>query len=162
MASSKTMRMFLATSAVTLAAVIAMPSKNSDTTPAAAVPASAHPDVPAHAISERVVEPTHEAIDLVARVAEMEWGRDPFLRPGGAERRMDQNDSRLAVETSLSLPSLTGISHHAGEFMAILDEQIVEPGVMTTTGFRVESIDRRSVTLLLAGSQHTLLLSEGR
>ncbi|GEM_PF-5565796 len=162
MAASKGMKMFLSSSALSLLAVIAMPSASTETETAAV------PDMTAARLTatRRPVgqtsetKPAEDIVDLVARAAAMDWGRDPFQPPSQADFP-PAPEPEVELESHGSLPSLTGIGESDAKFLAILDEQVLATGAVTTSGFTVVSIDTASVTLLRDGEQHTLTLSEG-
>lgn len=162
MAASKGMKMFLSSSALSLLAVIAMPSTSTETETVAAADLSSS----ALTTTRRPVSqssktgPVEDAVDLVARASEMDWGRDPFQPPSQAHMPPGP-EVELELESGGSLPNLTGIGESDASFLAILDEQVLAAGAVTMSGFTVVSIDTTSVTLLRDGEHHTLTLSEG-
>jgi len=165
MAASKGMTIFLSSSALSLLAVIAMPSASTESEPvAAAHMAPATFTAPRSPIVETPqTPPTADVIDLVARATEMDWGRDPFQPPGQAFfPPAPEVVEEPEVEPDGSLPALTGIGESDADFLAILDEQVLAAGAVTLGGFRVVSIDTTSVTLLRDGEHHILTLSESR
>ncbi len=168
------MKLFLGLSALALLIVVALPSRVPDGTASAAaatLPVAALPALPdarpggavQHTLGASARgddAATRQAV--VAHLAGLAWGRDPFLPPDRVHVYVEPDPAPAPVVADLALPALSGISRRGSSAMAILDESIVEPGDRIGGGFVVLAIEAGAVTLLRDGEQHILTLSEGR
>lgn len=141
----------VATGAGLLLITLAVPSRREEAV--AVVPAPA----------ARLLESTGDSADgerdeLLAaqarRSAELDWGPDPFLASIAA-RIVEP-----LVMPDGSAPRLTGISIRGADRRVVINRQVVSEGDTLASGYRVEEITNRSVTLRRDQEELTLILGE--
>ncbi len=93
------------------------------------------------------------------RARSLTWGRDLFAPPATSVHG-NSSTSRAAGTASSALPRFTGVSHRSGEFLALIDGELVAGGARLGSGYDVINIDRHTVTLSRGRERVTLTLGE--
>jgi len=94
---------------------------------------------------------------LQQEVASQAWGRNPFADvPGVMRRRVESESESEQPQLDQSPPSppsvhLTGVSKSGGQWLAVVDGQIVRVGDVLQDEFTVTEITKRSVTATSRG-----------
>jgi hypothetical protein len=147
---------FVIGAAVLTIAIAAMPASNRK--PEAAAPPSPAPAVPA--ATAPAGDPSPIASQLAEqrkRSATLAFGRDPFAPTRGAVEPPADHETPPPptpkpasgpAPAAVKPPNLTGASESGAVRFAIIDEAIVHEGEQLASGYTVETIASRSVTLL--------------
>lgn len=156
MKSNRRLSVFLIGATTGLVVILAVPSRK-----------GAEPSAPSPVLDNRA--PRHVAgvfasetgggrlAEQLERSAQLEWGRDPFHWPVSAP-----DNSTVPPVPDRPQPRLTGVSICGEDRRAIIDHEIVREGDLLTSGYRVDKITNRAVTLLLDKVQLTLSFGEER